>query len=155
MTGQVVVPVIPPSPRSKRPGRVAAVPSHRRVSVPRLQPARERSSVYAFGAVDHRGRSAVRLIFDALGWGPGAPVTVREQSGLVVVVADPRGETRLTPEGHLRIPFAVRQWCGLAAGTRVLLVADPGEHRLVVHPVASLDTMISRLYAEVFGGDEA
>jgi hypothetical protein len=123
------------------------------VPVPRLAVGRERSSTYAFGAVDHRGPIAVRAVFDALGCGPGAAVLVRGRAGLVVVTADGPRETRLTPEGHLRVPLPVRRWCGLAAGARVLLVADAGEQRLVVHPVAALDAMITGLYAEVFGGD--
>ena len=49
----------------------------------------------------------------------------------------------------------MRHWCGLTPGARVLLVAEPDEGRLVIHPTASLDAMITRVYAEVLGGDAA
>jgi hypothetical protein len=72
---------------------------------------------------------------------------------LAVVTADPDGATRITPEGHLRVPLAIRRWCGLDAGSRVLLVADPAVPRLVAHPAAALDALVAQRHAEVFGGD--
>ncbi|RKR86650.1 hypothetical protein BDK92_0894 [Micromonospora pisi] len=121
--------------------------------MPRLMAARERSSTYGFAAIDDRGRIAARLIFGALGWVPGTTVACRERGGLVVVSADRGGPIRVSLKGHLRLPAPVRRWCGLEAGSRVLLVADPDMGRLVVHPPAALDAMISRYYADVFGGD--
>jgi hypothetical protein len=41
----------------------------------------------------------------------------------------------------------------LAAGSRVLLVADPAAGRLVVHPPAALDAMIGQYHAAVLGGE--
>jgi bifunctional DNA-binding transcriptional regulator/antitoxin component of YhaV-PrlF toxin-antitoxin module len=61
----------------------------------------------------------------------------------------------VTPRGHLRLPAPVRHWCGLTPGSRVLLVAEPDESRLVIHPPTSLDEMIARHYADVLGGDAA
>jgi hypothetical protein len=86
-------------------------------------PDRRRSSAYGFAAVDHRGRIADRIVFGALGWPPGTGVTVHERAGLVVVTADRGAAATLTPQGHLRVPLPVRRWCGLIAGSRVLLVA--------------------------------
>ena len=104
--------------------------------------------------VNDRGRIATGTVFEVLGWGPGTAVTVGERAGLVVVTADPgAGAIRITPQGHLRVPLAIRRWCGLDAGSRVLLVADPAGPRLVVHPAASLDALVARCHAEVFGGD--
>jgi hypothetical protein len=103
--------------------------------------------------VSDRGRIACGAVFEVLGWEPLARVAVSERAGLVVVTADSDGATRITPEGHLRVPLAIRRWCGLDAGSRVLLVADPAVPRLVVHSVAALDALVARCHDEVFGGE--
>jgi bifunctional DNA-binding transcriptional regulator/antitoxin component of YhaV-PrlF toxin-antitoxin module len=74
-------------------------------------------------------------------------------SDLVVVIADQAGATVVSPQGHLRLPAALRQRCGLVAGTQLLLVADPPLRRLVIHPQASVEAMVAARYAEVFGGE--
>jgi hypothetical protein len=117
--------------------------------------ARERSSVYGFAVVNDRGRIAAQPVVQALGWQPGTPLSIREHTGLVVITAEPGGGSSLTGEGHLRVPVPIRRWCGLEPGCRVLLVADPAQGRLVVHPAAALDAMISRHHTDVFGGDPA
>jgi bifunctional DNA-binding transcriptional regulator/antitoxin component of YhaV-PrlF toxin-antitoxin module len=91
----------------------------------------------------------------ALGWAPGTRLDVRETGGLVLVTADRQGVFGLTRQGHLRLPVAVRRWCGLATGDRVLLAAEPGDGLLVVHPLAALDAMITQLHASVLGGGPA
>jgi hypothetical protein len=125
------------------------------VPLPRVPAARERSSIYGFAVVNDRGRIAAQSVVQALRWEPGAPLSIREQAGLVVVTAEPGGGSRLTGEGHVRVPVTIRRWCGLEPGCRVLLVVDPSECRLVVHPAAALDAMISRYHADVFGGGVA
>jgi bifunctional DNA-binding transcriptional regulator/antitoxin component of YhaV-PrlF toxin-antitoxin module len=120
-----------------------------------LPPARERFAVYGFAVVNDRGRVAAQPIMQAMGWQPGAPLDIRETAGLILVTADPDGTSRVTGEGHLRIPALVRHWCGLTPNSRVLLVAEPPEGRLVVHAAASLDAMVTREYTAIFGGDPA
>jgi hypothetical protein len=88
-----------------------------------------------------------------LGWVPGARLNIRESGGLVLVTADGQGVFGLTGRGHLRLPAAVRHWCGLAAGDRVLLSADPVQGLLVVYPRAVLVAMITRFHTVVLGGD--
>ncbi|GGM67957.1 hypothetical protein GCM10011608_61480 [Micromonospora sonchi] len=51
--------------------------------------------------------------------------------------------------------MAVRQWCGLTAGDRVLLAASPADGLLVVHPPAALDAMVVAVHADVLGGGQA
>jgi hypothetical protein len=121
--------------------------------MPRLPAVRVRSSAYGFAVLNDRGRIAARSVLGVLGWVPGTRVVVRERGGLVVVTADGGGAARLTPEGHLRVPASARRWCGLRAGSEVLLVADPAEQRLVIHPAALLDAMVTVRHAEVFGGE--
>jgi hypothetical protein len=125
------------------------------VPVPELPAVREGTSVYGFAAVDDRGRLAAAPVAACLGWSPGTRLAARVAAGLVVVNADPAGPVRVTPRGHVRLPATVRHWCGLAPGARVLLVAEPDESRLVIHPAASLDAMISRQHADLLGGDAA
>ena len=78
---------------------------------------------------------------------------MREQSGLVVVVAEVDGQAAVSARGHLQLSLAMRRRCRVDAGTRVFMVADPPLARLVLHPTACLDSMINRCYAEVFGDD--
>ena len=159
MVNEVGMPLIPSlvPPRAGVVGRgqrAAAVTAvQRRVPVPSLSELRERSSVYGLSAVDNRGRVAAYHLLETLGWTPGTAVAVGQQGGLVVVTVQDGSHVRVTPRGHLRVPAPVRQWCGLAPGIRVLLVADVAEQRLVVHPLASLDLMVNRRHADVFGGD--
>ncbi|MEW2384696.1 AbrB/MazE/SpoVT family DNA-binding domain-containing protein [Micromonospora sp. NPDC047707] len=91
----------------------------------------------------------------ALGWGPGLRLSIREHGGLIFVGADRQGVFHVTKQGHVRLPAVVRQWCGLVAGDRVLLAADPAIGRLVLHPPASLDVVVARVHAEAIKGDEA
>jgi hypothetical protein len=103
--------------------------------MPRLAPLRERLMIYGTAAVDCNGRVAETAVLAALGWGPGLRLHLRECGGLLLVTADQQGVFRLTGQGHLRLSATVRRWCGLAAGDRVLLTADPAQRLLVVHPV--------------------
>jgi len=127
----------------------------RRVPVPRVAAARERSSVYGLAVVNDRGRIAARPLVQALGWEPRVGLSIREQAGLVVVAADPDGGSRLTGEGHVRPPVTIRRWCGLEPGCRVLLVAEADLGWLVVYPMAALDAMVNRHHAQVLSGDLA
>jgi bifunctional DNA-binding transcriptional regulator/antitoxin component of YhaV-PrlF toxin-antitoxin module len=67
-------------------------------------------------------------------------------------VADRHGAFAVTGRGHLRIPAAVRHWCGLHAGDRVLLAAEPGAGLLVLHPPAALDAVVAQAWP-MDGGD--
>lgn len=151
----LVAPVVPQAHSRRRRSQDGTLPTpgHRRVSVPRLAPSRHQTSVYGLAAVDDRGKIAIQYLLRPLGWEPGTRVTIGEHGGFVLVTADSASPTQVLPRGHLRLPAPVRHWCGLGAGSRVLLVADPTHRRLVIHPPTSLDAMVTRLYAEVLDGD--
>lgn len=51
------------------------------------------------------------------------------------------------------MPVAVRRWCAVRAGDRVLLVAAPDRGVLVVHTMAALDAMLGRYHAALAGGE--
>jgi hypothetical protein len=105
--------------------------------------------------LDDRGRIADRAVVRVLGWVPGTRLAMRESHGLVLVEADRQGVFAVTGAGHVRLPATVRHWCRLAAGDRVLLVAEPAYGLLVVHPPAVLDAMVDRAHAAVLGGATA
>ncbi|MFI7645198.1 AbrB/MazE/SpoVT family DNA-binding domain-containing protein [Micromonospora sp. NPDC049460] len=123
--------------------------------LPRLVARRAASTVYGLVTLDSRGRVADRTAMRALGWAPGRRLDIREHRGLIIVAADQQGVFAVTKEGHLRLPAVVRHWCGLTAGDRVFLAADPDASRLVVHPPAALDAMIAQAHAAAFSGDGA
>ncbi|MEV4118472.1 AbrB/MazE/SpoVT family DNA-binding domain-containing protein [Micromonospora sp. NPDC049645] len=103
--------------------------------------------------LDSRGRIADASVMKELQWTPGLRLSIRERRGLIVVSADEQGVFKVTKEGHVRLPAVVRQWCGLTAGDRVLIVAETGSARLAVYPPAKLDEMITQTHDAVFGGD--
>jgi bifunctional DNA-binding transcriptional regulator/antitoxin component of YhaV-PrlF toxin-antitoxin module len=105
--------------------------------------------------VDCRGRIADRTVVRALGWAPGTRVGIRQVHGVLVIGAAAGGMTRVSSEGHVRLPAAVRRGCGLVAGDRVLLAADPVAGRLVVYPPAALDMLITECDAGLRDGDRA
>jgi hypothetical protein len=111
--------------------------------------------VYGFAVVNDRGRIAAQPVIQAMGWQPGTPLEIRDTAGLILIIADPDGASRVSGDGHLRLPAVVRHWCGLTPHSRVLLVAEPAEGRLVVHPAASLDAMVTQAHAAIFSGEPA
>jgi hypothetical protein len=121
----------------------------------RLPVTRECSTVYGLATLDTHGRIADRTVMAALGWAPGTRLAIAESSGLIVASAARHGVFRITPQGHLRLPATVRQWCALTTGDRVMLAAELDVGVLVVHPPAALDAMTAPIHAVVLGGDVA
>ena len=111
------------------------------------------TTVCALASIDNSGRIADRAVVTAMGWLGGTRLAITVHDGLVVVAADPNGVFRLAARGRLRLPAVVRHWCGIRAGSRVLLVADRDRGQLRVYPPAALDAMIAMFDAAVLGGD--
>lgn len=99
--------------------------------------------MYGLVCVDDRGRIADRAVVRALGWAPGCALAVCESAGVIMVRRDRRGLLRVDARGYLRLPPAVRRWCGITAGEQVLLGAEPGRSVLVVYPLGVLDAMLN------------
>jgi hypothetical protein len=114
---------------------------------------RATDTVYALSAVDKSGRVADRSIVRALGWIPGTRLGIREQAGIIVARVACDGVHRIDDRGHLHLPLAVRRWCHLIAGDRVLFAADRATGVLVAHPVAVLDRLLAGVHAAVAGGE--
>ncbi|MEU5950091.1 AbrB/MazE/SpoVT family DNA-binding domain-containing protein [Micromonospora sp. NPDC047465] len=90
-----------------------------------------------------------------MGWEPGARLDIRQGENVVVARRDRQGVFTVTGQGHLLLPSSVRHWCGLSAGDRVLLTADPVANLLVVYPPIALDEMVAQADRAVLGGDPA
>jgi bifunctional DNA-binding transcriptional regulator/antitoxin component of YhaV-PrlF toxin-antitoxin module len=108
---------------------------------------RQRSWQYTVSTIDNRGRVADASVVRALGWAPGTRLHVREQGRLVVVSLGDQGVFQIGTSGHLVIPVAVRRWCGLRPGDRVLLAGDPARGLIVVHPPEAIDAMVEQQHA--------
>jgi hypothetical protein len=153
VTGSSVPPVIPGTVRGRGVSAGSVLPSRRPLPLAVLSPDRARQAGldYALSAVDKSGRIADRGIVRVLGWLPGTRLEVRERSGVMVAGAAAGGAGRIDGRGHLVVPLSVRRWIGLAAGDRLLLVADPAGEVLVASPFAVLDRLLAGLLAEAGG----
>lgn len=114
---------------------------------------RTTACVYGLAALDVHGRVADRVVSAALGWRAGLRLGIRHTAGLLLVRADGDGDITVTRQGHLRLPALIRHQCGLRAGDRVLLAAEPDRRRLLVVPPAALDTFLTRQCSDLFGGE--
>ncbi|UQU62506.1 hypothetical protein COUCH_26165 [Couchioplanes caeruleus] len=136
--------VVPASPAAGRRAGSAPVTLRRPpLPLPHAGPcARIGASRYALTAVDKSGRLAARTILSELGWPAGARLEVREHSGLIAVIAAADGNCVVDARGHLVLPLAMRRRCRLAAGQRVLLVADRQAATLTGYPLQVLDRLL-------------
>lgn len=125
------------------------------LSLPALVPRRTSTVVYGLSALDDRGRVADRVVMRALGWSAGLRLDIGETAGVLTVATDPDGGYQVTNQGHLRLPAPLRHRCGLQAGDRVLLAADPQRSRLAVYPPAVLDTLLPQQFTDTTGGEPA
>lgn len=157
MTTSFVPPVIP---KVAPGGGVGAGPVGRArgpLPVPSLAAGspRESDTVYALSAVDKSGRVADRSIVRALGWLPGTRLDIREQLGIILARPAADAVHCIDDRGYLHLPLAVRRWCHLTAGDRVLLAADRGTGVLVAHPLTVLDRLLASIHTAIAGGEAA
>jgi hypothetical protein len=104
-------------------------------------------------AVGANGRLGDRAVLRRLGWLPGRRVDIREDHGLITVAADPQGSFQVSGQGFLLLPATVRRWCRIRTGDRVLVVADPAAHGLVIHPPVALTSMLAAAHVALWGGE--
>jgi hypothetical protein len=123
--------------------------------MPTLDPgsARAVDTLYVVSAIDKSGRVADRSAVRALGWAAGTRVTIREHGGTIAIAPAPDGVHRIDDRGYLILPLAVRRWCQLTAGDRLLLAADPATNLLMGHCFAVLDRLLGGADASVVGGE--
>lgn len=100
--------------------------------------------VHRIASLDPQGRIAERSIVTALDWHAGQRLRLEVLSNTTVTVqADPDGMFTLARRAHLPLPAAVRRWCGLNPGDRLLLAAAPDPGLLLIHTMRALDAMVS------------
>jgi hypothetical protein len=119
----------------------------------KLSEKRAGSAVYGVSTLDASGRLADRVIMRALACTSDARLDIRDSKGLTVIAADDGGVFRVTQQGHLHLPAAVRHWCRLGPGDRVLLAAYPASGLLVVHSPAVFDAVVDAVHAQALGGE--
>jgi len=110
------------------------------------------ATVYAMAAVDVHGRIVSRTALGCFGWVTGMRVQMQVLARSIAVTVNGDGPQSVVSPGALRPPAALRQWCGLRPGERVLLAADQDGGVLLVHPPAVLDHVLPRSDAARVGG---
>lgn len=150
----VVPPVLPASGRAAAGSVAPMVRGPLPLPLPTLPPGRTSTVIYGLAAVDDRGRVADRVVLRSLGWSAGLRLDIDEAAGVLTVTTDPDGGYQITNQGNLRLPASLRLRCGLAAGDRLLLAADPDRSRLAIYPPAALDHALARS-ADTAGGERA
>ncbi|WNV84751.1 hypothetical protein [Umezawaea sp. Da 62-37] len=110
---------------------------------------RDGSMVYGIATMDEGGRVSERLITRLLGWKSGQSLDFSLVSDVIVVRCHPTGGFRVPRTMLCSIPAAVRRWCGLSPGDRVLLAAAPAQGVLLIHNMAAVDRMVLRYNAEL------
>lgn len=132
-------------------GRQFALTTPTRQSLPlvTLGPSEVSRTTYGVAAMDASGRITDRVILHALGWSSGDRLRVTETSGLLTIVAASGGTLRISQQGYLRLPAAIRSRCVLRPGDRLLLAVDPACTELRVYSPAVLDVLLA------VGGGEA
>ena len=140
MTAQPIAPVIP------SPGRQADTPRVKPAAVRPLPMAGPASAlsipadvVYGTGRIDASGRVTDQAVGCALGWREGDRLTLTASPGVITARRDPRGMIIVPARACLAIPAVLRRRCGLRAGDRVLLAADPSQDILAAYSFAVVD----------------
>ena len=108
--------------------------------------------VYGLAVMDRYGRLAERAVLHALGWAPAQALTFTVVLRSVLVVPAIEARSKIGADLYLRLPVGVCRACRLAAGDRVLLVADPTAGRLLLHPPVALDALLTAHHAAMIGG---
>ena len=89
------------------------------------------------------GRRALPLPSLALGWTDTTRLDLRFDAGRLLVTAVPDGPYGLAGRGRLPLPVHLRRGCGIEPGDRVLLAGEPADGVVTIHPLASLDAMLT------------
>jgi hypothetical protein len=121
-----------PDPAARKPLPLAPVPE------PDDGPA---PTAYVMSVIDHSGL-ADRSIPRALGWMPGLRLDMRVPDRVIIARPATDGVCRVDSHGFVIIPLAVRRWCRLTPGTRLLFAADPAADVLRAFPADVLDALL-------------
>ncbi|MEW2505956.1 hypothetical protein AB0878_36385 [Amycolatopsis sp. NPDC047767] len=104
--------------------------------------------------MDGGGRLQDRGAVAALGWSPGDRLLITLVETSVVIRWRADGVFVMPRKPYVVLPAAVRRGCGALAGSRLLLVADPVQDVVVVHPEAALQMMLRTFHAALATAEE-
>lgn len=147
-----IVPALSMSPYVRACTSLPAAPTRSPLPVPPMPTRPVAGMVYAVAVMDCHGRLADRTIPRALGWNPGFGIALRAIAASILVEPDPHGTARISADGHVRLPVGLRRRYQLTAGDRILLAADPPGRRLLLHPAAALDALLTAHHAALLEG---
>ncbi len=99
-------------------------------------------SIAVITSADHSGRLGDRSVIRRLGWGPGTTLRVRLVDAAWIEVAEGRGPLKVTDQGYLRLPLAIRRLCQLRAGARLLVMAWNDFPRLIACDVSVIASVV-------------
>jgi bifunctional DNA-binding transcriptional regulator/antitoxin component of YhaV-PrlF toxin-antitoxin module len=151
MGERVVAALVPPRlgagvrRSSSAPGRLPVVAL---LSLPRAGLLR-----YAMARLDVWGVVSNRATIDGLGWRGGDRLHITVVACSVVVQRHSSGAFVMPNRPYVAVPATVRHHSGLGSGAQVLLVADPEQDALVIHPLSAVDAMITAYHATLAGGE--
>lgn len=88
-----------------------------------------------------------RAIVDSLGWTRGQLLRIGMVAQVIVLSADPSGESLICRKASVTLPARVRLRCDVHTGDNVLLAAAVEHGVLAVHTAASLDAMVAQYHS--------
>jgi hypothetical protein len=102
--------------------------------------------------MNDRGRLADRTLLKAMSWSASTAITISavEDAGIIVVTRG--GMQRINRHGHLQLPAAVRHGCRILGGERLLAVARPHHHVIVIYTPYALDAMATAYHDALTAG---
>jgi bifunctional DNA-binding transcriptional regulator/antitoxin component of YhaV-PrlF toxin-antitoxin module len=104
--------------------------------------------VLGMAGVDHSGRVRDRLVFAALGWGPGDRTDVTVRPRVLVLRRVAAGGVPIDARGRVFLPAGARAVFAITVDDRVLLAADPRRHHLIVYPVRVVAALLAAVSDE-------
>jgi len=108
--------------------------------------------ILAMARVDPSGRLSNRDVLQTLGWRPGHRVEMALADGVLEIAGAASGPHAIRSRGELAVPVALRQMCGIAPESTVMLAASLAEDVLLVYPIALVAQLLIEFHAH-FRGD--
>lgn len=115
------------------------------------QPAQLRLGI---ARLDWSGRLHQRTLLQTLGWTAGDTLDVTVIDTAILICQSATGLHTLGPHTELTIPATARRLCGIADGSRVLLAASATQRLLVLHPEATITTLLCAHHTRLAHADD-
>jgi len=109
----------------------------------------------SMAVMDGGGRLQDRGAVAVLGWSPGDRLLITLVGTSVVIRRRADGVFVMPRKPYVTLPAPVRRGCGVLAGSRLLLVADPVHDVLVVHPESAVQNMLRIFHTSLATAEEA